>query len=148
MTIRPYAECAGCQHREIAPSFDQHPSTWTYVAEPGKEHLWYCSRGCELRHLAAEQSQSYNPYGLTDIEIRMLEEVARGFSNKEVAARIGRSETAMKNALSLVYAKLNARDRVQAMLMAHAIGVINLSALSREFYQLKHIRGLKATSLP
>jgi DNA-binding NarL/FixJ family response regulator len=74
------------------------------------------------------------------MEIRMLEEIAGGFSNKEVAVRVGRTEATMKNALSLVYSKLNARDRVQAMLMAHAIGVINLSNLSREFYQRKPVQ--------
>jgi len=71
----------------------------------------------------------------------MLEEVARGFSNKEVAARVGRAETTMKNVLSLIYAKLSARDRVQAMLMAHAVGAINLHTLSREFYQRKPALG-------
>ena len=141
MTIRPYAECAGCDHREIAPSFEEYPSTWTYVVEPGNRPVWYCSRGCELRHVAAQRSQRFNPYGLTDLEIRMLEEVARGFSNKEVAARVGRAETTMKNVLSLIYAKLSARDRVQAMLMAHAVGAINLHTLSREFYQRKPALG-------
>jgi DNA-binding CsgD family transcriptional regulator len=148
MTIRAYAECAGCDHREVAPSITEYPGTWTSVAEPGKEPVWYCSRGCELRHLAAEHSTPFTPYGLTSLEIQILEQVASGFSIKEVAARLGRTEATLKNALSLVYAKLNARDRVQALLMAHAVGAIDLSNLSREFYHRQPAQNSVSRSIP
>ena len=55
---------------------------------------------------------------LTDRERQILDQVAGGLSNKEVAARLHLSEKTVKNYVSEIYSKLNVERRSQAATMA------------------------------
>ncbi len=54
-------------------------------------------------------------FGLTDREIELLDLVMRGSSNAEIAAAIHLSEKTVKNTLTRVFAKLQVRNRAEAI---------------------------------
>ena len=53
--------------------------------------------------------------GLTGQEIRVLERLAEGLSNKEIARRLGLSPNTVKTHLSNLFGKLGARRRTEAI---------------------------------
>jgi two-component system NarL family response regulator len=63
---------------------------------------------------------------LTERELEVLELVARGRSNKEVADAIGRTDETVKIHLKNIFAKLNVDDRTEAVTVALARGLIHL----------------------
>jgi len=78
-----------------------------------------------LSEMATDGSRSdLSP--LTPREAETLQLVADGLSTSEVAARLFISAKTVKNHLASVYAKLDARDRTQAVLAAVKSGIIRL----------------------
>ena len=55
----------------------------------------------------------YGRYGISKKEREIIEEVAKGFCNKEIAARLVLSEGTVRNYISVILEKLGLRDRTQ-----------------------------------
>ena len=67
---------------------------------------------------------------LTARELDVLNEVARGLANKEIADTLGISEHTTKGHLKLILAKLRVADRTQAVIAAVQRGIIHLGPAS------------------
>jgi two-component system, NarL family, response regulator len=65
---------------------------------------------------------------LTAREMEVLQHVARGLGNKEIAHAIGRSAETVKAHLESIFRKLDARDRAHAVTIALQRGFIHLAA--------------------
>ena len=63
---------------------------------------------------------------LTSRESQVLDYVAQGYANKQIAFELGISENTVKNFISRVFAKLNANDRTEAAVIAIKHGLVSL----------------------
>ena len=61
---------------------------------------------------------------LTDREVDLLRLVARGMSNKEIATELHLAESTVKNRLSVLFEKLDVKDRTQAAIYALSHGLL------------------------
>ena len=61
---------------------------------------------------------------LTERELEVLRLMATGLANHEIAARLYIGETTVKTHVARIFTKLDVRDRVQAVIVAHESGVL------------------------
>ena len=66
-----------------------------------------------------------SPEPLTDKELEILQLMAAGYSNKEIAGALFKSEGTVKNQCSAILAKLGVRDRTRAVLLALELDLIS-----------------------
>lgn len=68
--------------------------------------------------LASQKRRVKGPFGLSMQEMRVLELLPRGFTNKEIGRELGVTEDTVKSHVRGVLRKLNARDRAEAASIA------------------------------
>jgi DNA-binding NarL/FixJ family response regulator len=61
---------------------------------------------------------------LTDRELEVLRAVAAGLTNSEIAQELRLSESTVKTHVGRAFAKIGARDRVQAVIIAYDVGLV------------------------
>jgi DNA-binding NarL/FixJ family response regulator len=61
---------------------------------------------------------------LTERELEVLRLIARGLSNAEIGRELYISDTTVKTHITHILQKLNLRDRVQAVVLAHETGLL------------------------
>jgi len=66
------------------------------------------------------------PEPLTEREIEVLQLIAQGLQNKEIAARLTISERTVKFHVSAILDKLGAGNRTEAVALAHQLGLVEL----------------------
>ncbi len=76
--------------------------------------------------VAARLAEFPERSGPSDRELEVLQLVARGLSNKEVARAIGRTSETVKIHLKNIFAKLGVADRTEAVTVALDRGLIHL----------------------
>ena len=74
------------------------------------------------------EAQIFSP--LTPRELEILETVARGQSNKEIARTLGISDQTVKNHVTAILRKLAVNDRTQAVIQAIRHGWVKLEEMS------------------
>ncbi len=67
---------------------------------------------------ASPSSPADNAFGLTEREREVLRAIAQGHTNAEIAEALVVSEATVKTHVNHIFAKLGARDRAQAILLA------------------------------
>ncbi|GGC66166.1 response regulator transcription factor [Hoyosella rhizosphaerae] len=93
-----------------------------------------------LRHVgpllagpAPSQGESHSlPTDLTPREIEVLTAMAYGYTNSEIASKLFVSEATVKTHVGRVLAKTQSRDRVQAVILAYQVGLVNPDDILRE----------------
>ena len=71
--------------------------------------------------MQGEKKFDYGKYDINEREFEMIELIANGYSNKEIAAELFLSEGTVRNYLSMILEKLQLRDRTQAAVFITSI---------------------------
>lgn len=71
-----------------------------------------------------ENQEKIEALGLTERECDVLRLIAQGYANREIALKLCVSETTIKTHINHIFAKLGARDRAQAIVMARQLGFV------------------------
>jgi DNA-binding NarL/FixJ family response regulator len=69
-------------------------------------------------------SAKNDAYGLSEREFQVLQCIAAGLNNKEIAEKLFLSEGTVKNYISSIYSKMDVRDRIQAARKAQEEGLL------------------------
>ncbi|HHX22945.1 MAG: response regulator [Tepidanaerobacteraceae bacterium] len=72
----------------------------------------------ELTRLSKKEAGVKEDFNLTSRELEVLQEMAKGLSNKEIGKKLFISEKTVKNHLTNIFQKLEVNDRTQALLFA------------------------------
>ncbi len=81
----------------------------------------------EFARRPAAAPPARQPAGVTDRELEVLTLVGRGLSNQEIAAELFISVATAKAHVARLLAKLDARDRVQLVIIAYELGLVQPS---------------------
>jgi DNA-binding NarL/FixJ family response regulator len=79
-----------------------------------------------MRHVAQQGRPTTQGVSLTERERDVIERLARGMSNKEIAAALGVSERTVKFHVASLFTKLGASNRTEAVTRAVHAGLVSL----------------------
>ena len=65
--------------------------------------------------------------GMTAREVQILKLVARGLNNPEISRQLAITEATVKSHMANIFSKLEVRDRVQALIEATKLGLVDIS---------------------
>ncbi len=77
---------------------------------------------------AEDPAQDVRLTSLTHREREILVVIGKGWTNGEIAARLVLSESTVKTHVGRILAKIGARDRVQAVILAYDLGLVRSTA--------------------
>ena len=80
----------------------------------------------KFQELSSHSETEYLASSLTKRETEILEYVARGFLNKQIASSLEISEQTIKNHVTSILRKLNANARTEAVVIAIRRGIISI----------------------
>jgi two-component system, NarL family, response regulator DegU len=80
----------------------------------------------KFQELSSQSEAEYLASSLTKRETEILEYVARGFLNKQIASSLEISEQTIKNHVTSILRKLNANARTEAVVIAIRRGIISI----------------------
>lgn len=87
--------------------------------------IWLGARLTQKPHQAfAKNEQALRTLGVTPREYAVLELIAEGRSNKEIARSLGVSPNTVKTHISRLFTKLDAQRRIQAIERARSLRLI------------------------
>jgi DNA-binding CsgD family transcriptional regulator/tetratricopeptide (TPR) repeat protein len=95
-------------------------------ARPMVERVRHRLRAAGVRGVARglRRSTREHPADLTDKEVAVLELLAAGLRNKEIALRLHRSARTVEHHLAAIFAKLGVATRAEAVSAAYRLGVV------------------------
>jgi two-component system, NarL family, nitrate/nitrite response regulator NarL len=79
-----------------------------------------------MRHVAQQGRPTTQGVSLTERERDVIQRLARGMSNKEIAAALGVSERTVKFHVASLFTKLGASNRTEAVTRAVHAGLVSL----------------------
>jgi DNA-binding NarL/FixJ family response regulator len=118
----PAGSCSRPRHRELAAAILTIAAGGALLAPAITRRMIH-----GLRAPAHGQEQAGSPAGLdtlTPRELEVLTRIAHGRSNAEIGAALFLSEPTIKTHVTRILAKLQLRDRVQAVVVAYESGLI------------------------
>ncbi|HEY92848.1 MAG TPA: response regulator transcription factor [Dehalococcoidia bacterium] len=81
----------------------------------------------QFRQLSGKREDETTKAQLTVREIEIVNHIAQGRSNKQIASELNISEQTIKNHVSSIMTKLSANDRTEAVVLALKTGLISLA---------------------
>ncbi|WP_030246323.1 MULTISPECIES: response regulator [unclassified Streptomyces] len=79
----------------------------------------------EFAHLRSPTRPTPSLQNLTARETEVLTLIARGLTNAEISARLRISDHTVKTHINRLFAKLDLRDRAQAVILAYELGLVS-----------------------
>ncbi len=74
--------------------------------------------------------EEHRPFGLTSRELQVVQAVVAGYTNKEIAARLGISQNTAKHHLSSIFDKLGVSNRLELALFTHSHRILQHGLLA------------------
>jgi len=103
-------------------------AVWLIAWRQGRQlyQRFYTEELSSLQQKPSKEAAALVP-PLTSREIQILNYVAQGYANKLIALELGISENTVKNFVSGILSKLNAKDRTEAVVIAIKHGLISVT---------------------
>ena len=95
------------------------------IQEVMSDTSWFSQRVMErLAQIRTEGQATFEPVELSKRERDVLERLARGVNNEQIAAELGIATQTVRNYISTVYNKIGARTRAEAIVWARERGIV------------------------
>jgi len=81
----------------------------------------------EVHSLEAATAAGAGEHDISPLEIEVMQLIVDGHPTNEISVKLGISSKAVKEHLTSIYAKLQARDRTEAVMRAVRMGIVHLA---------------------